>query len=161
MCMLRLTAELSGPQVHRTGDVVGAANATSASLLAGWWPPAARGANCWRPGEQRSKPATSVHPAWSKYGGSTCSLSPLAAERCLSAPTFATGISTPVSTDALVCCLSVAVSPQEVTAAVGVADKLPTAMAEAGATSGTCVCALAAFASARRRSNSLWRQQAV
>eukprot|EP01043_Picozoa_sp_COSAG02_P083887 COSAG02_NODE_21824_length_773_cov_105.227003_2_plen_64_part_00 len=45
--------------------------------------------------------------------------------------------------------------------AFGVADKLPTAMAEAGATSGTCVCALAAFASARRRSNSLWRQQAV
>ena len=63
---------------------------------------------------------------------------PLAAERCLSAPTFPPTISTPVSTDALVCCLSAAVSLQEATAAVDPAEKLPLPVAEAGATSGGC-----------------------
>ena len=56
------------------------------SLLAGYQPPPARGACCWRPSKQRPKLATAVHPPWLKYGGSICSLSLLAAERCLSAP---------------------------------------------------------------------------
>ena len=60
-------------------------------------------------------------------------------------------ISTPVSTDALVCCLSATVSPQEVGAAVDPAEKLPPTLAEAGATSGMCLRALSALASVCRR----------
>ena len=51
-----------------------------------------------------------------------------------------------VSTDALPCCLSAAVSPQEATAAFDRAEKVPPAVAEAGATSGTCLRALSALA---------------
>ena len=151
MCMLRLTAEFPGAPVHRTGDVVGAANGASASLLSRWWPPAARGAHYWCPGKQRSKPATVVDPPCSKYGGSTCSLPPFAAERCLLAPTFPPRISTPVSTDALACCLSAAVSPQDVTTVVGGAEKLPTAMFGAIPTSGARVCEVLACACAYGR----------
>ena len=50
----------------------------------------------------------------------------------------------------LVCCLSAAVSLQEVAAAVEPAEKLPPAVAEAGATSGTCLLALSALASVCR-----------
>ena len=89
--------------------------------------------------------------AWSKYAGSTCSLPPFAAEWCLSAPTLPPTISTPVSTDALVCCLSATVSPQEVGAAIDPAEKLPPTLAEAGATSGMCLRALSALASVCRR----------
>ena len=56
-----------------------------------------------------------------------------------------------MSTDALVCCLSAAVSPQEVAAAVDPAEKLPPPVAEAGATSGMCLRALSALASVCRR----------
>ena len=80
-----------------------------------------------------------MHPPWPKYAGSTCSLPPFAAEWCLSAPTLPPTISTPVSTDALLCCLSATVSPQEVATAVDPAEKLPPTVAEAGATSSMCV----------------------
>ena len=60
-------------------------------------------------------------------------------------------ISTPVSTDALVCCLSATVSPQEVATAVDPAEKLPPTVTEAGATSGVCLRALSALASVCRR----------
>jgi len=50
----------------------------------------------------------------------------------------------------LVYCLSAAVSLQEVAAAVEPAEKLPPAVAEAGATSGTCLPALSALASVCR-----------
>jgi hypothetical protein len=84
--MLRLTLELSGLQMRRTPTVAIVANGASASLLTGLLPPVARGAHRWRPGKQRSKLAMLVHPPWPKHGGSTCSLPPFAAERCLSAP---------------------------------------------------------------------------
>ena len=77
-----------------------------------------------------------------------------AAVRCETVPfgtILASFLSTPVSTDALVCCFSAAVSPQEVAAAVDPAEKLPPAMAEAGATSGTCLRALPMFAGVCRR----------
>jgi hypothetical protein len=66
-------------------------------------------------------------------------LPPFAAEWCLSAPTFPPTISTPVSTDALVCCLSAAVSLQMMRWLFNPAQKLPLPVAEAGATSSMCV----------------------
>ena len=66
-----------------------------------------------------------------------------------------------VSTDALVCCFSAAVSPQEATAAVHTAEKLPPAVAEAGATSGTCLRALSALSRVCRRFKRVWHTQAV
>ena len=51
-----------------------------------------------------------------------------------------------MSTDALVCFFSAAVSLQEVTAAFGTAEKLPPAVAEAMTMSGACVRAFSALA---------------
>ena len=86
--ILRLTFELSGPQMRRTPTVVVAAKAASASLLAGLVPPAARGARCCRSATQWAIWTASPHRPCSKYGGSACSSPPFAAEWCLSAPSL-------------------------------------------------------------------------
>lgn len=62
-----------------------------------------------------------------------------------------TFVSTPASSDALLCSFSAAVSLQELTVTVGPAQKLPPPVPEAGATSGTCVRALSVVASVCRR----------
>ena len=64
---------------------------------------------------------------------------PIDMERRLSAPSLHMLISTPMSTDALVCCLSAAVSLQMMRWLFNPAQKLPLPVAEAGATSSMCV----------------------
>ena len=58
------------------------------SLLTGWSRREAPHARCWRPGYLRRPTPAESHCPWSNYAGLRCYLSPAAAERCHSAPTF-------------------------------------------------------------------------
>ena len=151
MYMIRLTAELSGPQVRRTGDVGMAANGASASLLTGcsrqWLEAHADDA---RASSGRNRRRHCIRHARNRVGQpAVCRRSPRngASRRhpCI------LPLSTPASTDALACCFSAAVSLQEGTGAFWPAQKLPPPVAEAGATSGTCLRALSALSRVCRR----------
>ena len=65
------------------------------------------------------------------------------------------------STDALLCRFSAAVSLQVMRWLFGPVEKLPPAVAEAGATSGTCLRALSALSRECRRFKRIWHTQAV
>ena len=115
-----------------------------ASHLTGWLPRAAPVSRCWRLGSQRPEPSVALHRARSKYAGSNCGLSPLAAERCFSAPPCVLPRLTPASTDALLCTFSAPLSPQVICWMSGPADKLSLPVADARARSGECVRAAVA-----------------
>ena len=102
-------------------------------------------------GSQRPEPSVALHRARSKYAGSNCGLSPLAAERCFSAPPCVLPRLAPASTDALLCTFSAPLSPQVICWMSGPADKLSLPMADARARSGECVrAAVASMGSCER-----------
>ena len=122
---------------------------------------AAPGALWWRSGQQRPAPLAPTRPACSKYGGWKCGLSPLATERCCSAPIILQPNLTTYQERLSTRLFFSAVSPRLMCGAFGSAQKLASAVAEARKKSGACVRALSAFARVCRRFKPALAQRGV